>query len=77
MNIKALTYFLSGIFSSLIITYIFIIRKFNRFINNEIDHNEAYRLNAEDHYNSINNKFDEADEESDFTHSTETGNLNE
>lgn len=66
MIIKPLIYFLLGSLLSLILTYIIIIKKFNRFINDEIEQNNAYRKNAEaDYYNFI-----ESDD--DFTTLTET-----
>lgn len=53
MNIERLIYFLLGSFTALLFTYFFIIRKFNRFINDEIEQNKAYRENAEADYNKL------------------------
>lgn len=65
MNIKALIYFLCGTFTALFITYIAIIRKFNRFINDEIEHNEAYRQNAETDYSILNSTSTKTGDEND------------
>lgn len=46
MNLRDVLFLLIGFTISLIIFYILIIKKFNKFINNEIENNDAYRNNA-------------------------------
>jgi len=50
--------FLSGIIISLFITYIFIIIKFNNFINYQIEINDQYR-------NKMTSQYDKHDEKND------------
>lgn len=47
MNSRDIIFLLSGLGIALIITYFLLIKKFNKFINEEISKNEYFRKNAE------------------------------
>ncbi len=53
MSIRELIFLLVGTAAAFIVAWFIIVRKFILFINNEREHNEAYRLNAKNDYNKI------------------------
>ena len=57
MFLRDLIFLFIGLTISIIILYIVVIKKFFKFINQEHEHNEVYRMNAEDAINKINEFF--------------------